>query len=280
MANLGIVGHGIVGQAVEYGFKKGNKLFIYDKYQPETTPLAHVARNSEIIFLCLPTPMLGDGSGIDLTIMEDSLASIIPLTNGTDKIVVIKSTVIPGTTARFIKQYPNTKFAFNPEFLTEANYLEDFVSADRTVIGTLDNSVSLRLISLYKSQFPKIPIAATDPTSAEMVKYFCNTFLATKVIFANEMYDLCQKLGIKYEEVKRLAIMDHRIYNSHLDVTTLRGFGGKCFPKDTVAILGLFRKLGVDASLLETIWKKNLDIRSTRDWEHIPFAVSDPSKQL
>lgn len=273
MAKLGIIGHGIVGQAVEYGFKKGNELFIYDKYK-DSTPLAEVVNNSEFVFVCVPTPMKDDGSGIDLGIIEEVVGEIASLTNNTDKVVVIKSTVVPGTTAKLAEKYPHTKFAFNPEFLTEANYLEDFVNADRTVVGTFENTVSIRLISLYKTQFPKIPVIATDPTSAEMVKYFCNVFLATKVTFANEMYDLCQKLGIKYEEVKKMAVMDKRIFDSHLDVTTMRGFGGKCFPKDTVALLGLFRELGVDSSLINAMWQKNLKVRKVRDWEHIPFAVS------
>lgn len=279
MANLGIIGHGIVGQAFEYGFKKGHKLFIYDKFK-KTLSLDEVVDKSEFIFICLPTPMLASGEGIDLKIIDSTLKKIVPHTNNTNKIVVIKSTVVPGTTTYYAKRYPKTNFAFNPEFLTEANFLEDFVSADRTIIGSLDDKVSIRIVSLYKNQFPKIPVIQTDPTSAEMVKYFSNTYLATKVIFANEIFDLCQKLGIKYEEVKKMAVMDRRIFDSHLDITTLRGFGGKCFPKDTVALLGLYKKLEVDSSLLTTMWKKNLKIRKNRDWDYIPFAVSQKNSKI
>jgi UDPglucose 6-dehydrogenase len=106
-----------------------------------------------------------------------------------------------------------------------------------------------------------------------------NCYLATKVIFANEMFDLCEKLGIKYEEVKKLTVADHRIYDSHLDVTTMRGFGGKCFPKDMMALIGLADKLGVDTELLDTAWKKNLKIRKVKDWEEIPFAVTKKSSE-
>lgn len=279
MANLGIIGHGIVGQAFEYGFKKGHDLFIYDKFK-KTLSLDEVVDKSEFIFICLPTPMLASGEGIDLKIIDSTLKKIVPHTNNTNKIVVIKSTVVPGTTTYYAKRYPKTNFAFNPEFLTEANFLEDFVSADRTIIGSLDDKVSIRIVSLYKNQFPKIPVIQTDPTSAEMVKYFSNTYLATKVIFANEIFDLCQKLGIKYEEVKKMAVMDRRIFDSHLDITTLRGFGGKCFPKDTVALLGLYKKLEVDSSLLTTMWKKNLKIRKNRDWDYIPFAVSHKNSKI
>ena len=119
-----------------------------------------------------------------------------------------------------------------------------------------------------------MPIFQSDPTTAEMVKYMANCYLATKVIFANEMFDLCEKLGIKYEEVKKLTVADHRIFDSHLDVTTMRGFGGKCFPKDMMALIGLADQLGVETELLDTAWKKNLKIRKVKDWEEIPFAVT------
>lgn len=273
MANLGIIGHGIVGQAVEYGFKSKHKIYIYDKYR-ETTPLDEVLSSSEFIFLCLPTPMMGNGSGIDLGIINNMIKKIVLITNSTDKIIVIKSTVVPGTTSSFANKFVKSNFAFNPEFLTESNFLEDFVNADRTIIGALEDAVSIRLVSLYKNQFPRIPVVQTDPTLAEMVKYFSNSFLSTKVIFANEMYDLCQKLGINYDEVKKMVVMDKRIFDSHLDITSLRGFGGKCFPKDIVAILGLFKKLKIDSSILKAVWQKNLKIRKTKDWDTIPFAVT------
>jgi UDPglucose 6-dehydrogenase len=269
---IGIVGYGIVGQAVEYGFK-GEKIFIYDKFK-DYLSLEEVCKNSEFIFICVPTPILEDGSGIDLSIVEDVTREIAGFIKNTDKILIIKSTSVPGTTARLSKQYPGVNFAFNPEFLTEANFLEDFVNSDRCVIGAFDDLTSRRLVSLYKNHFPKMPIFQTDPTTAEMVKYMANCYLATKVIFANEMYDLCEKLGIKYEEVKKLTVADHRIFDSHLDVTTMRGFGGKCFPKDMMALIGLADQLGVDTELLDTAWKKNLKIRKVKDWEEIPFAVS------
>ncbi len=269
---IGIVGYGIVGQAVEYGFK-GEKIFIYDKFKNYLS-LEEVCKNSEFIFICVPTPILEDGSGIDLSIVEDVTKEIASYIKDTDKVLIIKSTSVPGTTARLAKEYPSVNFAFNPEFLTEANFLEDFVNSDRCVVAAFDDLTSRRLVSLYKKHFPQMPVYQTDPTTAEMVKYMANCYLATKVLFANEMFDLCEKLGVKYEEVKKLVVADHRIYDSHLDVTTMRGFGGKCFPKDMMALIGLADNLGVDTELLDTVWKKNLKIRKVKDWEEIPFAVS------
>lgn len=269
---LGIIGYGIVGQAVEYGFKS-EPIFIYDKYK-DFLPLEEVCKKSEFIFICVPTPIKEDESGIDLSIVEENVSEIAKFISGTDKIIVIKSTIIPGTTRDLTKKYSLTNICFNPEFLTEANFLEDFVNADRTIIGADSDLVSRRLVSLYLKHFPKMPVFQTDPTTAEMVKYMANCFLATKVIFANEMHEICQKLGLSYQEVKKLVVADHRIFNSHLDVTTERGFGGKCLPKDLLALRALAKSLGSDTKLLDTIWEKNLKIRKIKDWEEIPFVVT------
>ncbi|MFH1535869.1 MAG: nucleotide sugar dehydrogenase [Patescibacteria group bacterium] len=282
-AKLGIIGYGIVGQALAYGFSRPEikdkyEIRYYDKYK-DTDTLEDVVTKSEFIFICLPTPMKKDESGIDLSIIEEAIEEITKYTNNTDKIIVIKSTVVPGTTAILEAKYPKSNFAMNPEFLTEANYLEDFVNADRNVVGANNDLSSRRVVALYRQRFPHTKIFQTDTTTAEMVKYMANSFLATRVIFANQMYDLCQALGIKYEEVKSMVVADHRIYDSHLDVTTSRGFGGKCFPKDVVALIGRAKQLKVDLNLLETTWSVNKKIRKVRDWEEIPFAVGNKPKK-
>lgn len=275
MAVIGIVGHGYVGKAVEYGFKGKNKILIYDKFK-ETASLEDVVERSKFIFVCVPTPMTHHFGKIDLSIVEEVVAEVVKLARKTkvEPVIVIKSTSVPGTTKRLSKENDWKKILFNPEFLTEANFLEDFVNADRVVIGGENGEVVQRLVDLYRESFPKTKIYQTDSTAAEMVKYMANTFLATKVAFANEMFGLCEALGIKYEEVKEMVVADHRIFDSHLDVTTQRGFGGKCFPKDTVALLGLAKELNVPMELLESAWKKNLRIRKVRDWEEIEGAVS------
>lgn len=278
-ANLGIIGYGIVGQAVAYGFsqpeiKNRYSILYYDRFK-ESTPLEEVIKKSEFIFIALPTPMKADESGIDLSIIEEMVAEITPLTNNTDKIIIIKSTVVPGTTARLQEKYPQSNFSFNPEFLTEANYLEDFLHADRTIVGASSDLVSRRVVALYRQRFPGMKLFQTDPTTAEMVKYMANAYLSTKVMFANEMYKICQALGIKYEEVKQMVVADHRIKDTHLDVTTAKGFGGKCFPKDMVALIGRAKELGIEPKVLETVWEENKKVRQVHDWEEIPFAVEN-----
>lgn len=280
--SLGIIGYGFVGQAVANGFKvtSGEKDQIrwYDKYK-QGDSLEDVIKNSEFIFVCLPTPMKADETGIDLSIFDSMIPQITKYTNHTDKIIIIKSTVTPGLTVKFEKKFPNSKFCFNPEFLTEANFLDDFINAERAVIGANNDLILRRVAVIFKQRFHKTTMFLTDPTTAETVKYFANTFLSLKVSFANLFYDYCQKLGIKYEEVKKMAASDHRIGDYHLEVTTMRGFGGKCFPKDLVAIMGEFKKLGVNDSLLDSMWKYNKKIRKVHDWEEIPFAVSDRVKK-
>lgn len=282
-ASLGIVGFGIVGQALAYGFSQpdiADKYTIkyYDKYK-DSTPLDTVVQESEFIFICLPTPMKEDESGIDLSIIEDTLAQITLITNSTDKIIIIKSTIVPGTTVGFEKKYPKSNFCFNPEFLTEANYLDDFVNADRNIVGANNDLLSRRVIALFRQRFPHQKIFQTDTTTAEMVKYMANAFLSTKVIFANEMFEICHALGIKYEEVKAMVAADRRIGPYHMDVTTSRGFGGKCFPKDMVALIGRARELKVEPRLLETVWNINKKIRKVHDWQEIPYAVSGKAKK-
>ena len=281
MANIGIIGWGVVGRAVGQGFetRKENKVRWYSRDEGSHPP-EEVVAESEFLFACVPTPMYSDYSGIDLSVVKEVVDFVAPKIEGTDKILTIKSTVVPGTTASFKKKYPNVNFAMNPEFLTEANALGDFLKPDRTVIGAFSQSVSARLAGLYQDLYgPNSKIFLTDPTTAEMVKYMSNAFLATKVIFANEMYDLCTALGIKYEEVKSMVVADDRIGPTHLDVTTVRGFGGKCFPKDMVALMGFARSKSVEHSLLKTVWDKNLRIRKIRDWEEIKGAVNKKSKK-
>jgi len=282
MADIGIIGYGIVGEALAYGFGVKNTIRYYDKHK-DSDSLEDVVKNSEFIFICVPTPY--NDEGIDLSIMDETMKNVSGLLpSRSDKIVVIKSTVIPGTTQNYAKKYPGIKFCFNPEFLTESNYLEDFVRAERVVIGADDEEVGLKVKKLYRSIFKKTPIVITDSASAELSKYASNTFLSTKVIFGNFIHQICKETGADYEAVKEIMATDSRIGKSHLDIDAKHGggFGGKCFPKDMVAFIEFCKKKGLDCSLLETVWNLNLKMRKIRDWEDIPFVKSgnNPQKKL
>lgn len=280
--DIGIIGYGIVGYALAYGFhhqsKGRDRIRWYDKYKKESLSLAEVVRKSEYIFICLPTPMMSDHSGIDLSIIEEMVGKVVKLIGKRDKIIVIKSTVIPGTTVRLAKQYPGVRFAFNPEFLTEANYLEDFIHADRTVIGAEDDLTKRQLAALYRNRFPDSRIVLTDPTSAETVKLVANAMLASKVSISNQLYDYCQQLSISWEEVSTMVGADARIGSHFMKVTSERGWGGKCFPKDMDNLIADMNRHGVNANIFESIRSYNDQIRSVRDWEDIPFAVSNSNQ--
>ncbi len=276
MATLGIIGWGIVGKATGTGFGRKHKILWNNKTDKGSTPVGELCEKSDFIFLCLPTPMKADHTGIDLSIMDKVVDGIAPLLAGKNIPVIVKSTVIPGTTAKYAKKYPKVDFAMNPEFLTEINAPWDFLHPDRIVIGAFNEDVANRIARLHRDVMGyKVKVYITDPTSAEMVKYMSNTFMATKIIFANEMAELAKKLGVNYNEIAEMVGADPRVGKAFLKASPFGGFGLKCFPKDTVAILGHAKKLGVDLSVLRAAWNKNLKIRKVKDWEGIRGAVNN-----
>lgn len=276
MEKIGIVGMGICGTALYEGFKDLASIKCYDKYKSGYDTLEEVVKASEYVFITLPTPFDFETNKIDLSIIDENIEKIVEYTDNTDKIVVIKSTVVPGTTISYQKKYSGTHFAFNPEFLKEATYIEDFKNPDRTVIGATNAQVALRLLALYTKRFPGTKIFRTDPTTAETVKYFANAMLANIVLFNNIMFDICKALDISYEETAKMVSEDKRFHSlkNYFEVTSSRGYGGKCFPKDLNALIANAKELNVDVSFLEKVWTENLRIRRIKDWEEIPWAIT------
>lgn len=275
--SIGIIGYGFVGEATAKGFatNKENQVFWYDKFKESPNTLDEVVTNSEFIFICLPTPMFRDYSGQDISIVEGVMEEIASKLKGTGKVVIVKSTVLPGTTQKFQDKYPEINFAMNPEFLTQAKANEDFLKPARTVIGVSDEGVGIRIKNIYKT------ILGEDQkyflvglTEAEIIKYMSNLMLASKVLLANEFYELTEKIGANYKEVYKAVEADPRI-GSHLNVPGSDGdfgFGGACFPKDTLGLLSFSKQSGVEMDALKAIWEKNLKIRKNRDWEHMDNA--------
>lgn len=245
---ISICGIGMVGGALKQYFEKkgrkvGEDLFLYDPAKGFDS--VEELNKADIIFVCVPTPFLKDGKGFDLSFIEDACSKI----QG-EKIVVIKSTVLPGTTEKLQQKYPQHKFLFNPEFLTEITAEQDMDYPDRQIIGHTKQSYNVAediMMLLPLAPFERIMPA----TEAEMVKYFGNNWFALKVAFANQVYDLCQKLGINYDNVKEAAAADKRIGRSHLDVwhKGYRGYGGKCLPKDIKAMIQFADEQSIDLKL-------------------------------
>ena len=265
MGKIGVVGQGYVGTAIKLGFKDHYDVLTYDKFdlgKSTHSKISDIVEETKVIFVCVPTPMRKDGTCYT-GIVEEVIREINETAN--DHIVVIKSTVPPGTTDKFNHEFSNVTVIFNPEFLTEENFLDDFKNQNRIILGGSRKGTN-KLRQIYSKVFPKATIVKTGDKHAEMVKYFTNCFLATKVSFANEMYSICEQIGIDYDKVVEYATYDERLGKSHWAVPGPDGdfgFGGHCFPKDLSAIINEFKTYGV----LEAVEQVNDQVRNDRDWE-------------
>ena len=273
--NIGLVGNGFVGSAIYENLKGDYDFLIYDRKPDKSNcdNIQQVVSSSPVIFVALPTPMYVDGS-CDLSIIFEAMGEIYE--HYDDNIVILKSTVLPGTCENIRNKYPKMRIVFSPEFLTEANHIEDFHNCNRMIFGG-DPEDAAECVRLLHAVFPDKYYFTTDWKTAEMVKYFINTFLATKVSYANEMKQICDAAGAHYDDVAKLALHDERIGKSHLSVPGpdgYSGFGGKCFPKDLNAITYFSKINGINPLLLEAVWDKNLEVRENHDWLHIEGAVT------
>tara|TARA_B110001452_G_C15166059_1_gene405422 strand:+ start:211 stop:1029 length:819 start_codon:yes stop_codon:yes gene_type:complete len=265
---IGIIGQGFVGNAVYQKFKNYYDVLTYDLDESKCNSSEQETLNNDIVFVCLPTPMNSDGS-CNVSLVESAIKRCSEF--GIAKTVVIKSTVSPGTTARLNSLYPNMNIVFNPEFLTERNAINDYENQTRIILGG-PRPGTTELKQIFGKVFPNAHIVKTDSTHAEMVKYLTNTFLATKVSFANEMYSLCTKLNVDYDKVIEYATQDERLGNSHWNVPGPDGdfgFGGHCFPKDLQTILYLSEELNTVNNVLCATNETNNNVRRNRDWEQM-----------
>lgn len=265
---VGIIGKGFVGGAMYECFKGIFDVHVWDIDEEKCTvrTLESLVDWADFIFVSVPTPMNDDGS-CDTSIVEDVAAKIANVRK--DKIVVIKSTVPPGTTKRLGERH-GLQMAFNPEFLTEANAVADFRHQPMIVVGTDNDEVGTKIWQLYYSYVAKtgyMPhMKGCTTAEAEMFKYVANTFLAVKVIFANEIKLLCDKVGIEYNNVADVAKLDRRLGATHWKVPGpdgKLGYGGSCFPKDTNALVSFADSVNVDLWLLTNAMYVNDDIRET-----------------
>ncbi len=258
---VGVMGLGMVGGSAFRYFEKhrnyvsGENLIGYDPAKPGQDDLSALQK-ADIVFVAVPTPYLDgrDGRvGFDLSYVRQAIAAL----EGT-KVIVIKSTVLPGATEELQGEFPHHKILFNPEFLTEVTADQDMTYPDRQLVGYTDRSYAVAADVMHL-----LPLAPFErlmrAREAEMVKYFGNTWFSTKVVFANQMYDICSAIQVDYDVVKEAAAADKRIGRSHLEVfhKGYRGYGGKCLPKDTRALIQLGDKLGVEMALLKRVEELN-----------------------
>jgi UDPglucose 6-dehydrogenase len=304
--SIAVIGQGFVGGSLTTVFsERGFDVYTYDKTgkqvaggkNPSSTAALSIQELveaceakenfSKIYFICLPTPMFEDGEA-DLSIVDGVLQQLAKISG--ERIAVVKSTVPPGSTENWNKKFENSglRVIFNPEFLTEANALDDMRNQSMIVLGGPRPWIN-NVKQAFQTAFPKVSLIKTSSTTAEMVKYVTNCFLATKVSFANEMSQICEALELKglnvdYDKVVEYVSYDKRLGPTHWKVPGPdgdRGFGGHCFPKDINALMYLAKSLNVDPKVLNGAWEKNQEIRKDRNWERqIGRAVSFKNKTI
>jgi UDPglucose 6-dehydrogenase len=274
--HIGIIGSGFVGSAVRYGFSPNvgvdADVKVYDKNPSRSThTLQEVVVGSDIIFLSVPTPSNKDGT-INLDIVEEALSDINVYTASVDNIILVRSTVTPGTTRKLQQKYPNLRIVFNPEFLTERSANFDFINQTRFILGGNPEDIT-GVSELFRQRFGQsISIVETNYETAELIKYMGNTFFATKISFLNDMKLLADKCGAIWEHAVEGFVRDGRIGHSHLNVPGhdgKYGFGGSCFPKDIQALIKYGDEIGVDMGVLKAAWETNLKVRPEKDWEQL-----------
>ena len=250
---IGVVGLGMVGGQVQKWFKaKKMKTLGYDKFL-KIGKLEDVLP-ADIIFLCLPTPHKDDHhGGVDLS---DFIKIIFSFKE--PKIFVIKSTIPPGATENLQQKFKEHYFFHSPEFLTEATAWKDFSKPIFQIIGYTEKSKKLADKILKILPLAKETVAVYS-TSSELFKFVRNAFFAVKVIFANQVYDLCEAFCIDYDQVKKMMLSEPWIGGHHLEVIHkgYRGFGGKCLPKDLKTLIKIYKLKNISSELFDVVDKIN-----------------------
>ncbi len=258
---LAIVGHGFVGKATDWGFNKKVEKFVVDpKYGTNIDQLAEFGPN--VVFVCVPTPMGNDGNH-DSSIIESVVKELTAKCK--KSIIVIKSTVLPSVLKKLAVL--NKKIIYNPEFLREKHANKDFVNSEMIIFGGDRNTASkVSKYYLYNSRCRTKEHVFIDLISASLIKYSINTFLASKVIFFNELKNIFLNSGAddSWDNFIKILSTDSRIGASHMDVPgsdNRLGFGGACFPKDTNALLKFSKDIDAEFSLLKNVILLNNKIR-------------------
>lgn len=258
-----IVGHGFVGKALENGINDDSDIQIIDpKYKNQVSDISSF--NPDFIFICVPTPMSNDKDQ-DLKILYKVIIEIKGLSLNSE--IILKSTVLPNSILDIQKLIPN--IVYNPEFLTEANAFEDFMNADLIVLG--GNKNILKKANNFYINHTKCDtqnVILTDLVSASLIKYTINSYLASKVMFFNELHNLFNLSGTdeSWENFIQAVSLDSRIGKSHMQVPGpdgRYGFGGACFPKDTKALYEYSLSLKSPLHILKKIIDLNNDIRGS-----------------
>jgi len=260
MTKIGIVGLGIVGGAIASATSfMDTSIVIVDSDPNKGTHTYDDLMQCDGVFICTPTPQSDDGT-CDVSI----LLSVLDKLKNYDGVIISKSTAPIGVYTELNEKYPN--LVHSPEFLTEANAFRDYVNGEFAFIGGRVKAYQREAERLIRLTQPNLKVIThCSIGEAALAKYTINTFLATKVLFMNEIYELAKKTNCDFSHVSRMVTQDKRIGASHMSVPGPDGnfgFGGMCFPKDTAALLKFAQTQGVDLSVLEAAIKKNKVFRN------------------
>lgn len=261
---ISIIGYGYVGKALEKFFKEHYQVLIYDPFQKSITKTKEEINKTDYAFICVPTPRSENGK-CDISVVEETMDWLDVDT------IIIKSTVEIGTTERLVERYKKN-IIFSPEYIGESTYWSpydfhtDMKETPFFIFGG-DKKTCNKVIDLFLPVVgPCKKYVISDSKTAEMAKYMENSFYATKITFCNEMYDLCEVLGIEWNEARELWLQDPRINPMHTAVfKDKRGFGGKCLPKDTSALNYIAKQHGLHSLVLDGVLKANNNFLDKND---------------
>lgn len=260
---VGIIGNGFVGESQAFAFSPTSKVRMFDIDPLKATHTLEEVYECDFIFVCVPTPMYKDGTQ-DLSYVEKVFEEAVQ-----GPIYIIKSTILPGTTEKLMKLYPDLEIIFCPEFLTERTAKLDMLTQARIVLGG-EKGGTKKVKELFEQRFMNRHIIETDPTTAELIKYMNNTFFATKVSIMNEFKLLSDAINANWEDALYGFASDGRVGDSHLHVPGpdgRLGYGGTCFPKDVNALISFANNKGIKLNTIQGGWNTNLIVRPEKDWE-------------
>lgn len=264
--NISVIGLGFVGSAIQKSFKiKGINVLGYDKYKDSNNTF-HECLDSSIMFLCLPTKFNEETFEYDKEPIYEVCSKLEKCKY--EGIIIIKSTVEPGTTVNLFNKYPSLKFIHNPEFLTAATAFHDFHNQRHIVLGKNKNITDQELQTVtvfYEELYPDAEISLCTSLESESMKSFVNCFYSVKIQFFNELYLTCEKNGANFNNVRDLMLKNKWINSMHTNVPGTDGklsYGGLCFPKDTNALLCYMKKNDIPSAVLEATIKERNEMRS------------------
>ncbi len=255
---IGIIGAGFVGGAIKNAYDTfGVPVLVHDPAKGHVVSWENL-KSCDGVYVCVPSPTSETGE-CDTSILEDVLKNLA----GMEGVIISKVTAPPGVYSKLQIIYPNLVHA--PEFLVAATANDDYLNGYFAYIGGNDDYCKKAEEIIRASQPNLQDVTFCSITEASLAKYTINSFLATKVVFMNQIYDLAQQLGVNWDTLTNMLLSEKRFGNSHMRVPGpdgSRGFGGACFPKDTQALLFEAKRAGVDFTLLESAIKANKKLRN------------------